>query len=268
LPGIPIIEDCAHAFLSTIGNQPAGSLGDAAVFSIGKAKFPSIGPGGIVVINNPDYLPAFETQHHNLTKSSVLQELVNIARNILLAIAHRPFVYRMVAGLRSDKVSHKVHEHQSIRIKEARMAMGSLGILTGNRHRFNAFLAKQQEHLNLIAREAFPDRLPDYLVDPVFRSNGFLLPALVDQPDTMIRHFRRKGIELGRHFSRSIGWAKDFGYQEGQCPMAEKIAKTLVSIPCHYALTSRQINKIINAFREINHAHTVSAGPSGSFSSI
>ena len=38
----PLIEDCAHSFLSKKSGKLTGTFGDAAIFSFGKAKFPSI----------------------------------------------------------------------------------------------------------------------------------------------------------------------------------------------------------------------------------
>ena len=35
---IPLIEDCSHSFYTKIGNKYTGSLGDAAIFSFGKAR--------------------------------------------------------------------------------------------------------------------------------------------------------------------------------------------------------------------------------------
>lgn len=49
--GIILIEDCAHALLSNDGDNPLGSMGDMAIFSIRKTV--PTPDGGCLLINNP-----------------------------------------------------------------------------------------------------------------------------------------------------------------------------------------------------------------------
>jgi perosamine synthetase len=52
---IPVIEDCAQAFLSKYENQIIGTIGDIGAFSLQQGKHISTGEGGVVVSNN-EYL--------------------------------------------------------------------------------------------------------------------------------------------------------------------------------------------------------------------
>lgn len=52
--GIPVIEDCAQAFLSTYRGQHIGTLGDIGAFSLQQGKHITTGEGGIVVSNNDE----------------------------------------------------------------------------------------------------------------------------------------------------------------------------------------------------------------------
>ena len=63
---IIIIEDCSHSFLSKINNKYTGTFGDASIFSLGLAKFPSIGFGGFALINNIKKFPNFISIYSNL----------------------------------------------------------------------------------------------------------------------------------------------------------------------------------------------------------
>ncbi len=51
---IPVIEDCAQAFLSQHGNKMVGTIGDIGCFSLQQGKHITTGEGGIVVSNNAD----------------------------------------------------------------------------------------------------------------------------------------------------------------------------------------------------------------------
>lgn len=52
---LPIIEDCAQAFLSTYRDENIGTLGDIGCFSLQQGKHITTGEGGIVVTDNDDF---------------------------------------------------------------------------------------------------------------------------------------------------------------------------------------------------------------------
>jgi len=49
---LPVIEDCAQAFMSTSDGKPVGVIGDIGCFSLQQGKHITTGEGGIVVSNN------------------------------------------------------------------------------------------------------------------------------------------------------------------------------------------------------------------------
>ena len=51
---IPVIEDCAQAFLARHGDDMIGTMGDISCFSLQQGKHITTGEGGLVVSNNPD----------------------------------------------------------------------------------------------------------------------------------------------------------------------------------------------------------------------
>jgi dTDP-4-amino-4,6-dideoxygalactose transaminase len=52
--GIPVIEDCAQAFLAKCDGRPVGAIGDIGCFSLQQGKHITTGEGGLLVTNNPD----------------------------------------------------------------------------------------------------------------------------------------------------------------------------------------------------------------------
>lgn len=51
--GIPVIEDCAQAFLASDGGRLVGTIGAIGAFSLQQGKHMTTGEGGIVVTNDP-----------------------------------------------------------------------------------------------------------------------------------------------------------------------------------------------------------------------
>ncbi len=53
--GIPVIEDCAQAFDSTVDGKPVGTLGAMGCFSLQQGKHITTGEGGIIVSDDPHF---------------------------------------------------------------------------------------------------------------------------------------------------------------------------------------------------------------------
>lgn len=53
--GLKVVEDAAHAPLATYKGKQLGTIGDFGCFSFHETKNYSMGEGGAIVVNNPDY---------------------------------------------------------------------------------------------------------------------------------------------------------------------------------------------------------------------
>ena len=51
--GLPVIEDCAQAFLATDRGRPVGTIGDIGIFSLQQGKHATCGEGGLVTTRDP-----------------------------------------------------------------------------------------------------------------------------------------------------------------------------------------------------------------------
>jgi dTDP-4-amino-4,6-dideoxygalactose transaminase len=54
-PGVPIIEDCCHAPLATVGGKLTGTMGEIAFFQFGQGSHMTTGEGGLAMSSDPHY---------------------------------------------------------------------------------------------------------------------------------------------------------------------------------------------------------------------
>lgn len=231
---IPLIEDCAHSFLSKYKGHLIGKFGDIAVFSIGKGKFPSIGEGGFVIIINKNLVSSFKLQNDKLLKPRLTSEFVNIFKNVFLAFLHLPFVFTFF----TNKILRRIYDNrghfEKNNFKETKMLKTSLFLFSKKMQVLENILKIQKSNFNKLLNIYYLNGAPQVFTNKENSLNGFMFPIITTSPESVLKYFGKNGIELGRHFSRSIEWAEEFGYKQGDCPKTEEIVKRMIVFPCHY----------------------------------
>ena len=217
-----IIVDNAHGY-----GLPAE--GDFTVYSINQGKFPALGEGGILYVNNPDYATSIQTQYAALNGYSIVQETKLYLTMLLKALMHTPWIYRALT-LRMKQKRSSVACRSEVVLK--RMAKGVSRMYQQALPTISQEIANQQRNAQFVA-----DRLLDQkMAQRVWYSeNAFMHIAQTDKPEVLKNHLMQHGVESATHFARAIEWAREFGYTHGECPMAELLTKKLVMIPT-YAL--------------------------------
>ncbi|NMC59130.1 MAG: hypothetical protein GYA51_07080 [Candidatus Methanofastidiosa archaeon] len=241
---IPIIEDCAHSFLTQYNQHLTGTLCTASIFSIGRGKCPSIGDGGFVVINDPVISDNFLKCYANLPQPNIYYEFTNIAKIITMWILHSKILY----GLLTCRISSYLVKLNRIKpyqpTKETKYLKTIIWLFLSQLSLFKSDIQDQicfGHELELITNSKYNNSFKS--ID----SSYFLFPLLVDSKETsefIINYFASNGIEIGRHFSNSINWAESFDYEKGSCPNTEDIVTRIITIPTHYMLTNKERKKI------------------------
>ena len=244
---IPIIEDCAHAFMSKGQDNEAGKFGDISVFSIGQGKFPAVGDGGYMYVNNDFYSKQINHEVSKLKHFGFVKEILNLLRNLALSFFHNPIIYKYISKpyLKKGVTVVKKSETHGLMLKS------NYKVLKKRLCRIDFDLKSQREFTAEIIKTISNSKLADYLrfsIDLDY-SNCFMFPVLVKEEykDRFVNYFYNKGIEITGHLALWKEWALEFDYVSRSCPNAEKISQLLHIIPCHYHLSERQRKQILKS---------------------
>lgn len=219
-PKVVVVVDNAHGYGLPLE-------GDFTVYSINQGKLPALGAGGLLWVNNVQYTKDIEAQYATLPAYNKYQELTLFMVMLAKAWMHIPWVYglltrRMKArrgkiACREQIVMRRMAKGVSRMYQQALPVIGEqIQQQRVNAHRLSDKLLHEQ-----VAKQVW------------YGDNAFMLIAKSNNPKQLSQYFAKHGVETATHFARTIEWAKEFGYTEGQCPMAERLTKELIMIPTY-----------------------------------
>lgn len=231
-PKAIIIVDNAHGY-----GLPAE--GDFTVYSINQGKFPALGCGGILCVNIKENKnkentacaeenikgndskskknnPAIDEMYAAMPSYGFVAQVKLFMQMLAKAIAYSPCFYWLVMRMKKSS-NPKVHE------KVVMMKMAP-----GVRRMYQAALPEIPQMIEIQRQNAAK-------IERAFcGENAFMAIVHTDDPTALQKQYAARGIETATHFNRCIEWAKQFGYVEGSCPMAEKLVNHLLMIPTYF----------------------------------
>ena len=221
LPAIPVIEDCAHAYGYT------DYEGDFLTFSIGQGKLPSIGDGGILVVNNNQYLHKVSELYHSLPDYTFFQNTKLYLSLLLRSILNKPLLYKHVTlplkkyrSVQSGKMHIKMYKMSNRISAIYATAYKSIDELIRKRNKVAKNMAEMLSKM-------------DGLEKIMYGENAFMLVVICENPIALQKELLSRGIDSATHFAQSISWAKGFGYQAGSCRSAEHLVQKLLMLPIY-----------------------------------
>lgn len=223
-PNAIIIVDNAHGY-----GLPAE--GDFTVYSINQGKFPALGEGGILVVNNELYRHPILQQYAALPSYSKMQELKLFITMLVKAWMHITWIYGLLTRrMKAHRGAVACREEVMLRrmVKGvSRMYQQALPTIA---EQIQQQRANAQQIANILISKGFAEKV-------WYGENAFMLIARTKDTMTLSKYLAAHGVESATHFARAIEWAKEFGYTEGQCPVAEKLTKELIMIPTYVRYT-------------------------------
>jgi len=227
-----IIEDCSHSFLSKYKDQYTGTIGDAAIFSTGLAKFPPIGAGGFCLVNNLKMLVDFESEYSRIPKPLNIQSLNSFIKSVLSSILLKPPLFGLFAYKIIKIIDQKYDVGNKFSFTETRGCKWVEVLFNNNLDYFLKESDKKRRNFELM--KANISNKNSIIQFPKSHSpNYYIFPFLSNNRDEIYDELLENNIQTGKHFHRCIAWGKGFGYKDGECPNTESISQRIITLPIH-----------------------------------
>jgi dTDP-4-amino-4,6-dideoxygalactose transaminase len=218
--GLYVVEDCAQAVLAEYKGRYVGSFGNIGCFSLHPLKtLNACGDGGVLTTNDEE-----------------LYERLRLLRNL---------------GLRTREECVLWSGNSRLDTLQAAILLVKLKYLNAWTERRRAIAAFYQKELVGISGLRLP--LPREFEKPVYHT--FVVYA--EKRDELKQYLADNGIESAVHYPVPIHLqrvAKDFGYEKGSLPVAERQAKHILSLPVYPELKEIDLEYIVQTIRRFYQA--------------
>lgn len=212
-----VVEDACHSINATINGQPTGSFGDMGCFSLHPLKNLNVwGDGGVLTTSSDElYKKVCLLRNHGLKNRNEVEFLgYNSRLDTIQAIV-------------ADDVMKKLPFIIEKRIENAR--------------KYDERLADLSEFVTTPRRKKN--------VKHVF--HVYVIQA--QKRDKLARYLKQNGIETKIHYPIPIHLQKGcqyLGYKQGDFPVCEAQAKSILSLPVHQLLTDKEIDYVADKVKE------------------
>lgn len=228
---ILILEDAAHACGGEYKGQKAGTLGDMACFSFHAVKNLATGDGGMITTNDD-------------SAAERLRRLrwVGITKETWERERQEPFKYSWY--YRVEELGFKYHMNDI----NAALGLAQLGKLDWMNRRRREISRMYTEGLSGVRGLGLPV-VKDYALSAC---HNYVVKT--EQRDGLNEFLAQKGISTGVHYipNNQYDMYKKYGRPT---PVAEKVWKTLLTLPLFPDLKKREIRHIIDSIRAFFKSH-------------
>jgi dTDP-4-amino-4,6-dideoxygalactose transaminase len=254
--GLRVVEDCAHAVGGTHDGRPLGTLGDAAFFSSQWSKPYTTGLGGVAVTRDAALAqalarvqagfrpPAFGARVRLFWQYQAYVRLFTprlawSAQRVLRSLSRTGLLVGSSGG--AELRGTAPHDGRW-RMGPAQQAQGARLVASiGDRASHAAHLAERYDASFRAAGWPVASRPPG--------TSLLRYPLRVAAKDRLLDAARRGRVELGSWFESPLHPIplRDhgrFGYREGECPHAERMARSVVNLPLHPRVSTAEADRI------------------------
>lgn len=221
--GLQVIEDACEAIGAEYQHQKAGTLSSAAVFAFYPNKQMTTGEGGVIVTDRDDW-------------DALFRSLRNQGRDVFDAWLNHT---RLGYNYRLDELSAALGVAQLRRIEE----------LLARRQKVASMYNERLSAMGVIT-------IP-FVGGKTTRMSWFVyvirLAPDVDR-DHVMRELARRGIASRPYFTPihlQPFYRSRFGYREGDYPITESVARTVLALPFYAGMPEEQVEYVCQGLHSI-----------------
>jgi dTDP-4-amino-4,6-dideoxygalactose transaminase len=261
--GLLVIEDCALSVGSKINGKYIGTFGDAAIFSMELSKTISCGWGGILAVNNKDLAIAVSRDYATVLPTGFWRATCDLWQTVISAWSYHPRVFYLLGKyvlvacfrLRVFRLSTPDQESSGSIPGDfiRKLGTGQMRLATEQWRNLEHLAALCERNAKVIRSALLDLRL---IVPGLPLSNEVSVAPRVsflvfNRPVVQI-YFEKKGIALGQWFDgppAPLSRYELFNYQPECYPVAECLEAYIVNLPCHSAITTSDLRRIIEVLK-------------------
>jgi perosamine synthetase len=261
---LTVIEDCAHALGSTYNGQPLGTFGIAAFFSSQWSKPYTTGLGGIAVTFDTEMAERLKAVQSEFSEPPLVRRMQLHLQYALYQRLFSPRLYWLAIGTlqrlsqyglfigssSNDELNGDMPSDTTWRMSvfQARVGLERIRHLSQN-------MAHRQELVELYSKY-LQTRSWRLTTTPKQASTIYLrYPIRVANKWPLLHEASTKRIELGGWFETVLHPVRRslerFGYQQGQCPIAEQTANEVVNLPLHSRVSAKEAYRIVEFIHQV-----------------
>jgi dTDP-4-amino-4,6-dideoxygalactose transaminase len=233
--GVAVVEDNAHGLFARSFGRFLGTFGKLATLSFHETKNFTCGEGGALLINDPSLIPRAEVIREKGTdRTQFFRGQVDKYTWVDIGSSYLPsdllaamLLGQLEARNRIQRMRERIWNYYFAQLQD--------------------WALEQDVRLPIVPPEA----------DQAYHLFYLLLPTL-DERRGLIEHLKERGIQSAFHYQplhlSRMGLAH--GGREGQCPVTERIADTLLRLPFYNRLDEDDMQRVVGAvtsFRVASH---------------
>ncbi len=253
-----LIEDCAHSLGAEFNGQKVGTFGDAAFFSFGRDKIISAVNGGMVITNNELLAEKIKAYRDSLSWPPLFWIFQRLAHPLIFALA-LPLYYFFNLGKFKIYFCQKIgiitrayndREKKGEESRENYKLPNALAVLALNQFKK---IEKFNEHRRRLARFYEKNIQDKAIKKPEFMKNAKATPLYytiqISNRGEILKIAQKNRIILGNWFPAALGPENidlnNFGYQKGECPVAEKAGRQSLNLPTNIKTNDEDALKVV-----------------------
>lgn len=215
-----VVEDACQAIGAQYKQKKAGSFGDIGVFSLYATKNITCGEGGIIVTDNEMFARKMREFSNQGQTENELYAYTQIGVNYRMT--------EMQAAIAIEQMK-KVEERNAKRIQNAIL--------------LSRALLRYQDKIHLPSTKNENTHVFHQYTIRVQPDQRNHLVAFLKERSIGVSIFYPKPLHLYPHIQR-------YGYNEGDFPVAERIAKEVISLPIHPLVNEQELIRIADTLGE------------------